>query len=169
MESTVLFDFEKTKRRTLRDVDVSVRVDDTLWAKPRILTLATVRVYARGKAPFIGIPVFSKDMGCYITAVFRRKHLLAALECPTITRAWYSERLGKLILADDERKSSAYLLRNLKSPRNDPRQPTSEEIVRELKSWAKRLRKTRKLGATPEKRREARREALEKECGLEIV
>jgi len=76
------------------------------------MRIETVRKYASGKAPFLGIPVFSLTVGRYVTAVFRSEHLQAAASAP-VTKAYYDEKEHVLVL--NGTNHAEYRLKDLKN------------------------------------------------------
>jgi hypothetical protein len=80
------------------------------------VNLSSVTRYARGKAPFIGIPYLSVAEGKYQTAVFHRQHLSAFLTCPQLTTAKYDEREHLLVLSGSKgRLRAEYRLKDLRA------------------------------------------------------
>lgn len=95
------------------------------------MRIETVRRYASGKAPFLGVPVFTLETGRYITAIFRREHLQAAVNAPVI-KAHYDEHEHVLVLNGTKR--AEYRLRDLKNGESAAWLPW---IMREeLEKWA---------------------------------
>lgn len=117
------------------------------------MNIATVRRYASGKAPFLGVPVFSLTEGRYVTALFRRQHLHAAASCPHITKVTYDEQDHVLVLNGSPR--ACYRLKDLKYAEvNGNRVAWGFQLRSEQEQWAQGRRKSKVTrSATPEARR----------------
>jgi len=111
------------------------------------MRLEMVRRYARGKAPFLGIPVFSLEAGKHITAVFRREHLQAACGCPSVSKASYDDSTHTLVLNGGK---SFWKLRNVLANQVISRMWIADANIK----WAQGQRgRAAKRDATPEQRR----------------
>lgn len=118
------------------------------------MNIATVRKYAEGKAPFLGVPVFSLTVGRYVTAVFSRRILQAAASCPHITKVSFDEEEECLVLNGSPR--ACYRLKALREP---------AYFVKDAnEAWARTRRKTNITRGLPVNERKAAK--LEAEAGV---
>lgn len=113
------------------------------------MRIEMLRRYANGKAPFLGVPVFSLALGRYITAIFRREHLQAAASAP-VTKVHYDEREHVLVLNGTKR--AEYRLRDLKNSEGTAWLPG--QMRKEIEAWAQSQRSglNRKVNTSHERR-----------------
>jgi hypothetical protein len=111
------------------------------------MKLDTIRRYALGSSPIIGLPVFSVAEGKHITAIFKREHFIAALSAP-IVRAHYDEKEHLLVLNGGPR--TCYKLRNLSQVQGFAPWQVREQLSR----WAAGRKKSVKTrGLDPNQKR----------------
>lgn len=99
------------------------------------MKLDTIRKYASGTSPIIGIPIFRLSEGKHIRAVFRRDHLRAALSAP-VTEARYDEKQNVLVLNGSAK--AEYRLRDLRCHAEFP----GWKLREQLSKWAAGKRKS---------------------------
>lgn len=126
------------------------------------MRLETIRRYAQGKSPLVGVPIFSVADGKYRTAVFWRSHLQAFAGNPHLVRASYDEETATLVLSGG--KHASYRLYDLRAG-SDPNSKRvtlqAWQIRDELTKWANGRRKSAISRALPENERKAVKLRLE--------
>lgn len=121
------------------------------------VTLAIVRRYASGKAPYLGVPVFDMAAGRTVTAVFHRPHLQVATEAAVHYGATVTYDCEAHTLNFNSVKGCCYRLIDLKQ--SGKLQPC--QVKAELESWARGRRKSAISRTLPREQRQAERLRLE--------